>query len=263
METKRVLSFDVGIKNLAFCVVESGNTILVWRSISLAKEELTPDVPAMCMQCKKKAVWKCKELFFCKKHGTHTDYYMPVPALYKKTKAELQLICKKKGDQGKDTIQGKDEMLKEIRDAMLIPIVKKKSVHAQDISLIDIAKTMTRLLDSECFTGITDVLIENQISPIAGRMKTLQGILTEYFVIRYPSAQIRYISSANKLKSNDTKEPANKEPTDKSTYADHKKDAIELCRSKIEGDWLSMFESYKKKDDLADCYLQACWFMSK
>ena len=119
------------------------------------------------------------------------------------------------------------------------------------------------------YGDITHVLIENQISPIAGRMKTLQGVLTEYFVIRHPSAQIRYISSSNKLKTDVKAAPevcsTNDTVKEKTTYADHKKDAIQLCRNKIGGssDWLSMLDACKKKDDLADCYLQGCWFIDQ
>ena len=43
------------------------------------------------------------------------------------------------------------------------------------------------------------IIIENQISPIANRMKTLQGMIAQYFIMR-GNAHIAFISSANKLK---------------------------------------------------------------
>ena len=43
------------------------------------------------------------------------------------------------------------------------------------------------------------VIIENQISTIASRMKTLQGMISQYFIMKgIPS--IEFISSINKLK---------------------------------------------------------------
>ena len=43
------------------------------------------------------------------------------------------------------------------------------------------------------------VLIENQISKIASTMKTIQGMITQYFVMSHVE-NIHYISSYNKLK---------------------------------------------------------------
>ena len=40
---------------------------------------------------------------------------------------------------------------------------------------------MNKLPDIE---SITHVFIENQISPIANRMKTIQGMLAQYFIMK-------------------------------------------------------------------------------
>jgi hypothetical protein len=53
---------------------------------------------------------------------------------------------------------------------------------------------------------------------------------------------------------------------DSSTYTDRKKSGIAICRALGENNastnyatWVSMFEKHKKKDDLADCFLQGLW----
>jgi hypothetical protein len=55
---------------------------------------------------------------------------------------------------------------------------------------------------------------------------------------------------------------------DASTYTDRKKSGIAVCRSlgeisrKYNSDyakWMTVFETHKKKDDLADCFLQGLW----
>ena len=59
---------------------------------------------------------------------------------------------------------------------------------------------------------IDRVIIENQISPIANRMKTVQGMLSQYFLMSNDKLDIEFISSINKLKDDDIHE----------TYAERK-----------------------------------------
>jgi hypothetical protein len=120
---------------------------------------------------------------------------------------------------------------------------------------------------------ITHVLIENQISPIANRMKTIQGMLTQEFIVQ-GCPHIEYVSSANKLKSfrGKTKKTGDDAVKSKSAYTEHKKDAVQYCREKIESilrpeqalKWLTFFEKNRtKKDDLADSFLQGIWFVEE
>jgi hypothetical protein len=134
---------------------------------------------------------------------------------------------------------------------------------------------MKRLLDQiQDIHHITHVIIENQISPIANRMKTLQGMLTQYFIIRgRPDIRIEFISSSNKLKgfnmpSNTIVNDAQPETkTLKSEYKKHKTDGIAICREFLEVNhvwnvWKTHFESFAaKKDDLADSFLQGIWYL--
>ena len=110
-------------------------------------------------------------------------------------------------------------------------------------------------------SGIDVVIIENQLSTLATRMKTLQGMITQYFIMR-GVPDIRFISATNKLKlfSKDTDKDV------KDDYADRKKRSIEITRSLIlittASSPLSVkFEKHKKKDDLADCFLQGVWWL--
>ena len=105
--------------------------------------------------------------------------------------------------------------------------------------------------------GIDYVLIENQISTIATRMKTLQGMITQYFIMR-DIKNIEFISSSNKLKEFLDKK--------KTTYAERKKMGITITKEIINQSdmlhcWDETFSSSKKKDDLADCFLQGRWFI--
>jgi hypothetical protein len=91
-------------------------------------------------------------------------------------------------------------------------------------------------------------------------MKTIQGMLVQYFVMCPVNVKnVEFISASNKLKDCDIK--------DKSKYSDRKKLGIAKCLEKITTDYrfsdkLDYFNSHKKKDDLADSFLQGLWFIS-
>jgi len=85
---------------------------------------------------------------------------------------------------------------------------------------------------------------------------------------------IRFISAINKLKlfskgldnGNNGNNGNNDVNGDKAEdcYADRKKRSIEITRSLITAPLMSMkFERHKKKDDLADCFLQGMWWLSE
>ena len=119
--------------------------------------------------------------------------------------------------------------------------------------------------------------MENQISPLAGRMKTVQGMLAQYFIIRSPNAYIEFVSSANKLKGfklpSDKTAPStetvleNAVISDKDKYKTHKTDSIAICSQILDqtpglSPWKYCLET-PKKDDLADCFLQGIWWIKK
>jgi hypothetical protein len=102
------------------------------------------------------------------------------------------------------------------------------------------------------------VIIENQISTIASRMKTLQGMIAQYFIMRGTPC-IEFISAANKLKMFMTKK--------KTTYTERKIESVEVTKELLER--LPQFKNYKgcldknkKKDDLADCFLQGIYYLT-
>ncbi len=152
---------------------------------------------------------------------------------------------------------------------------KANYTYAHDLDLITYGRNMMKHLDAILFTDpataavvapIDMMIIENQISTLASRMKTLQGMITQYFIMKH-IPQIEFISASCKLK---LFTDANSEDggVDASTYADRKKSGILVCRSlgeisrKHHSDyvkWMPVFENHKKKDDLADCFLQGLW----
>ena len=107
------------------------------------------------------------------------------------------------------------------------------------------------------------VLIENQISPIANRMKTIQGMLAQYFIMDMDEIDIKFISSQNKLKYFYKAKQSNTSNI-RHEYKDNKKNAILFSIEMLEkyhlDSWKQILDT-SKKDDLADAFLQGIWYI--
>lgn len=264
-----IVSFDVGIKHLAYCCLGPPRDIQAWNVLNLVAEDVVEPV-STCSLCTRKAVFRHTDICFCKQHATKSkDWMLPVAGLGSKTKKQLEELFVAKGWPVPEG--SKDTVLKALQGRMLAAVRPVRKVAAGEVSLIEVGRRMVVELDrvSAGWT-VGAVLIENQISPIANRMKTLQGMLTAYFLMRFPSANIHYISSGNKLRR-----PGEEE---KRTYKENKELGIQRCREALQTvsgealqgngqggvDWLAFFEGWPgKKDDLADAYLQGMWWLGK
>jgi hypothetical protein len=149
-----------------------------------------------------------------------------------------------------------------------VPFKKPNYTYAHDLDLITYGRNLMKHLDIllTSINGPIDMMIvENQISTLASRMKTLQGMITQYFIMKNVP-QIEFISASCKLKLFTDSALDISSFVDASTYSDRKKSGISICRSLGAGTigapyatWMPMFEKHKKKDDLADCFLQGLW----
>ena len=78
-----------------------------------------------------------------------------------------------------------------------------EDVNANNVKLIDLGINLknecNNLFETVDLKSIDMILLENQISPIANRMKTIQGMVAQYFIDN-GNYNIEFISSANKLK---------------------------------------------------------------
>jgi hypothetical protein len=286
----RLISYDVGIKNLAYCVIQYENkqlSILDWNVLNLLEKEepkqecsqmnpgKTKKLPSC--KCSKMAKYQKNGQLYCERHSKKgCPFIIPTkkhsrPYLKKLKVPELQQLAKSLFLFGVENPekQKRDEIIDKIATfydkQCLEPIIKKKTENAGDTDLILIGKRMKQVLNSNEITPtISHVIIENQISPIATRMKTLQGMLTQYYIDHIENVDITFVSSVHKLKQFVT---AKKTDEEKTTYKEHKTSGIDYCSRILEknpgfSNWIPKLDT-KKKDDLADCFLQGLWYFKQ
>jgi hypothetical protein len=314
---QKLISFDIGIKNMAFCLFDMSNStpdIQKWDVLNLmnaventqqlctcqlkgkpAKKCTIPSSPKLC---NKKAKYEKNGQYYCEKHANeHIEFIIPQkehspPALRKMKAEELLAISEQYSVFRKTTVPvgtvgtldafclrsnigEPEEKIPTTKKGLLektlaffekkcfrvLQAPKKKTANETD--LISIGRNMTKLLDEipEITDGtITHVILENQISTIANRMKTIQGMLAQYFIMRgRADIVIEFVSSSNKLKDFVAEK--------NTTYKQHKKDGIAICSLFLENNpgwasWTSVLHT-TKRDDLADSFLQGIWYLKR
>lgn len=276
----KILSIDVGIKNLALCILETTNNnndfiIKFWDVIDLFEEENKKcefhNVKKIKEKnnknnneyklCTNNAIYHKNNHYYCKKHANKSEYKLPTLDLknYKRLKINDLIKLTNDYDISFSALSNKTILIKNIESFIEEKVFETiNNMKCNEISLINIGIAIKEKLDKLIISNFTDIdiiLIENQISPIANRMNCIQGMLSQYFIMKNMN-NILFISAANKLK-----EFINKKKT---TYSERKKIGIEETKKillKIDDNTiLNMFNLHKKKDDLADCFLQAIWY---
>lgn len=227
-----LLSFDIGIKNLAYCLIEldqqRNRRICQWNIIDLSFEDNSDtDLNYLIQNYKKMKINDLKS-------------YM--------TKFSL------------DTKNKKSELVKSVEQYLQQQkIIKKKP------SILDTSQILVQKLDKLTFLNQVDtILIENQPSLKNPVMKSIQMIIYTYFVIRgiidsQYLKDLKFISARNKLKKCETIDQFKGK---NKNYKDRKKLAVSYCSYLINDDFdnLKLFNQSPKKDDLADCYLQGIYY---
>ena len=272
-----LLSFDVGIKNLAYCLLSitpsdksSKNFIEIvkWNIIDLScdhvEEAETKTVEKILKQC-----CKCKKTATC---CTHSNTMLP---------EDVKKYCKKHAEEAQLPMHPKllKSNSKSGHAPYIVPLsVLNKKMSCNKINIVDLGKNIKCHLDvifAEHMDKIDAILIENQIGNLAGRMNVLQGMISQYFIMRNIT-KIEFISATNKLKlfksvinkKNDTGGEGNLDnvlESEKKLYKMRKDAGKMVCRSFLSfyprlNEWIAKYDKHKKNDDLADCFLQGYYY---
>lgn len=268
-----IISFDVGIKHLAYCIINFENekvSIKEWNVVNLCDEQYLCGVTVDEKICNKEAKYFKLDAYYCQKHSKQKQLsYLVAPKnfndkIIKKMKLdELSLFCKSNNIEFQKPYT-KNSLLEKINNYKtehFLEEVKQKNASQYDLIYlgIQIKEKLNKILHlQENKYNIDIAVIENQISPIANRMKTIQGMLAQYLIMNNLHNIIFY-SASNKLKifANDN---------DKTTYNERKKMSIQYSQQLLQEYsplqcWLNYFNKHKKKDDLADCFLQGLSYL--
>ena len=263
-----IASIDVGMEYLGFCLFRVENDsfkIVKWDTINLCNEKI---YKCCCKTkkgepCDKTARFFKNDKYYCKIHAKKQSFKIPtaeldINKLQKKKFATIKTICQKY-DITTSGIKYKKDYVKRICDVLNEEYFNKvQKINTKSINLVDYGKSLSKNMDKEIDgINIDILLIENQIGPLALRMKTLQGMIMQYFIERKCNI-IKEISAFNKLKEFIKDK--------KTTYAERKKLSILETTKYIQENiqhshWIDKFNSHKKKDDLADAFLQGLYYL--
>ena len=274
----KILSIDVGIKNMSFCLFEKVETnikTIKWDNIDLSQKSGS-NSNAKCIEidkdivCDKSAKFIKDDKCYCLKHSKKHKYLRPCPDLKptylnKKKIADLIEIGKKY----KVNVDGMKKtqiisMLNDFSNNNCYSSIDKSD--GTKVDLVTIGRNIQQHFDiifADHLTTIDRIIIENQIGPIANKMKTIQGMLSQYFIMRNNNVIIDFISASNKLKDFLPKDNDNKT---KINYKERKKLGIQICLEFVDTDprfteWGTYLHKHKKQDDLSDAFLQGMWYI--
>jgi hypothetical protein len=263
-----ILSIDVGMKNLAICLFhitdELNYKIKCWDVLDLCNEKkyTCGEKTKNGKICNKNAKFTKNNKYYCKIHAKDKKYKIPPQELKMKKIKKLKIASLKKLAD-KYSIKYEKEKKVEIQELFEIKLEKDYfdnilSLKTKDFNLVQYGRNLKKIFN-ETFKDINidGVIVENQIGPLAMRMKTLQGMIMQHFIEK-DIPLVEEVSASNKLKEF--------LGTKKTTYAERKKHSINITKNILNENnflakWVEPFNNHKKKDDLADSFLQGRWYL--
>ena len=277
---KKIVSIDVGISRLAFCLFTNSSananqyTIHKWAIVNLTK---TSDTVITCSLCDNLAKYEKAGIKYCTKHCKKTPGLLPSPELkpgkINKLKfADLVSLANKCNIPYSTDTRTKAQLVAIVHQYIKehgFQLIEKTNASALDLNVIgrNIKENFNALFADD-ISDICEVVIENQLSPMAIRMKTIQGMISQYFIMKHDHICIRFVNASNKLKGIAVTEDMGA-PED---YKDRKDLSIHTCKQIINSGpqyvgtvWPEFINQKRKKDgiaDLADCFLQGLWHIA-
>jgi hypothetical protein len=285
----KILSIDVGIRNLSFCLFTMENadkntlSVLKWDNI-----DLTEKTNNRCIfvsekdnegLCDKPAKFVKEGKCYCLKHSKKLNFLQPASDLalpfLNKQKVQSLIEIADKYKIKYETPYKKTGLIAQLTEfAQTHCFSKIDKVNASKIDLVTVGRNIEHKFGEilgDHLPTIETIIIENQIGPIANKMKTIQGMLAQYFIMKNNNISIDFISATNKLKdfmpsSTSTENTDKSLKPEKMDYKQRKKLGIQTCLNFVDTDhrfttWSTFLHKHQKKDDLSDCFLQGMWYI--
>jgi len=289
---EKILSFDVGIIHLAYCFFtkKNGNwDILDWAIIDLTDRE--NHKCSMCTKPAKLLQTHGDNKYYCKIHSKNV-IAKPVPfEIYYETlenkkiggcdfitsddkKCNKNCMYEKSLDNKTYCTPHAKKVYSTLEGDMKLKSVKNTSV--KDLDFDDTRlKLVMELEKRKHLLEANVVVIENQPSFKNPRMKSISGIIYDYYMIRgmvdreitkSTITKVKFMSPSNKIKlatDGETQQLVKlKSSNESKAYKMTKSLAVKYATdmTKHLPEWLAKFNSHKKKDDLADAFLQGAYY---
>lgn len=281
-----ILSWDIGIIHLAYCLLTYTDKweILDWDNI-----DLSDNSKRMCVcGAKPKLFYKPNDyVYLCKRCSKKLEIKEPVFNEYFKNNIESKCQWINKKNQKPCNKKSKFENGKCYCNTHAKSIFKKyhsnfllqdyKPVNASKMSIDIIRPKIVHELDKRKHLLKADmVVVENQPTLKNPKMKAVSSTIYDYFLIRGVIDNeinksnikfVKYMSPSNKIKlaDNNSLVKIKKETNSSKVYKLTKSLAVKYCNemTKHLENWNLFFNNQKKKDDLADCFLQGVYYYSK
>lgn len=289
----RLLSWDVGIINLSFCLIEYDKVTKEWSIIDWDIINLTNRDKMKCYHCGAKPslfqqILGKDIIYSCKNHSkninTNCDDIENIFELNSENICcfEGKNKCTKTSkyqynDKFYCNVHAKSEYKKLSNSYAIKPFTKKA---VRDINLDELRLKLLRTLDDKpLLLTAHQVLIENQPTLKNPRMKAISSTIYDYYLLRGIIDKeitksnvdlVKYMCPSNKLKladDGDTQKLVKLKGDDAKSYKLTKALGIKYCSSMISTNeatkekWVDHFNSFKKKDDMADSFLQGIYYI--
>lgn len=268
--SKTILSFDIGIKNLAWCVTQqkAGEVfqILGWGNYNLLEERETEAAASkgpVCNLCSAKAKYISQKGISCARHVPQSHPILKDLSGVSLTKLPavnlLKNLVQAKGV--KPLPKGKDALIEKLKEFYSIPAPKIKVAHAAAIDISKMHDSIRGFIRSNLtpFYGqLTEVRLENQPVLKNPVMKTIQILLfatlrDDILGVRKSDCPIfKLVHAGMKVKgkeSGDKGYKARKEGSESRTLESFVSSKVQKAN-----EWKSFFEGHKKRSDLADAF---------
>lgn len=277
-----MLALDIGIKNLAYCIIEntdvSTNPYIIHKLdiINIIEDNKCSWCDCSCNIIKTTCSYLGEKKLFCKHHKSYHNVLSSKWENIKQSisecnKNDVCSICQKNA---KFTLNNvfyctahKTKILKKWDND--IELKKFNSAKVKNTSVIDLKLNLVNKLDNiKELLDVDEVCIENQPAFKNPRMKAISDTLYTWFVIRgmvdnKTIKKINFISPSNKLKIEDKEDEINEEIENSTNkYKTTKKLSIQHCKEilKYNQDYIKMIEAFTKQDDCCDTIMMAIYY---
>jgi hypothetical protein len=243
----RILSFDIGIKNLAWCLMDTSASIIDWCNYNIMVDISGTITENPKCKCGSNASWEysINNIIYtsCKRHVPKNRPTSTALAM-----GELKVLLK----ENKAMLKGKkNELRRRALEFASLPVTKKIT-KTKSLGLMEIYDGIRKCIRDRIDTMLTadKILLENQPAYKNPTMKTIQSFLfaalreASYEAHKFPiidlvhaSQKVEYITKGD------------------AGYIERKSNSEDkVLEHIIDLRWRSFFQNAKKRSDLADAY---------